>query len=149
MKISAGFLFRLILSLSAVVLMSGIHAGTAFGNDPVRGHGLKKLKWRALGPSLFGGRIADIAVAQDSNQTIYCAAAQYRVYLSSGETAISVIRPLICPGPINRHVKGLSEPVRCFSCDRFGVSCMYHTECNNDRQQHGPFFHCFSPLMLT
>jgi hypothetical protein len=38
------------------------------------------------------------------------AAAQYKVNLSWEETAISVILPLIWPGPINRHVKGLVSP---------------------------------------
>lgn len=36
---------------------------------------IKPLEWRLLGPSLFSGRIADIAIPKGQSRTIYCAAA--------------------------------------------------------------------------
>lgn len=40
----------------------------------------KSLRWRLLGPSLFGGRISDIAVPRGKKHTIYCASASGGVW---------------------------------------------------------------------
>ncbi len=88
MKISAGFTFLLVFSLTAVFLIPGILYGTGSDAGPGWIYGLDKLQWRTLGPSLFGGRIADIAVADDADRTIYCAAATGGIWRSdnSGTT---------------------------------------------------------------
>jgi len=66
---------RLLVFLAVAVLAS---TGTSYGqNGKLRPEesALKNLKWRAIGPSIMGGRIDDVAVVEGNASTFYIAAA--------------------------------------------------------------------------
>jgi hypothetical protein len=77
----------LLIGFFIFFLCFNLKAGTNTKNPEFfSGAMIKSLEWRLLGPSLFSGRIADMAVPKGQAHTIYCAAASGGIWKTTNSS---------------------------------------------------------------